>query len=179
MITRLLLRLVPLPADRAVALLGLPGLPAALDVLARVRTRLPLLAPPSWSTPAALRLVLAHTWLPDSLPRPFPTYLALEVAGPKGRLDELAGVLEDTGLADDPEIDVVAADDPAGIGRLWAYRDRINESVAANGVPHKLDVSVPAARTPEFVTRCSRPGRPVRSRCGCSCSDIWAAATCI
>lgn len=42
-ITQLLLRLLPLPSTRAVVLLGLPSLPAALDLPARVPTRLPLL----------------------------------------------------------------------------------------------------------------------------------------
>ena len=35
--------------------------------------------------------------------------------------------------------------------RLWAYRERHTESIAAAGVAHKLDVALPFARLAEFV----------------------------
>jgi FAD/FMN-containing dehydrogenase len=153
-ITRLLLRAVARPANRAVVLLGLPGVQSALDVLAAMRVRVPQLRAAEFVDDACLRLVLEATGEPDPLPRRHPAHLVLELAGGTGSFDELLGALEDAGIADDPEIDVAAADDAASVRRLWGYRDRITESVAANGVPHKLDVSVPAARTAEFVAHC-------------------------
>ena len=153
-ITRLLLRVVARSAARAVVLLGLPGVPAALDVLAAMRVRVPQLRAAEFVDDACLRLVLAATGEPDPLPRRHPAHLVLELAGGPGCFDELVGALADAGIADDPAIDLAAAEDAAGVRRLWAYRDRITESVGANGVPHKIDVSVPAARTADFVARC-------------------------
>jgi FAD/FMN-containing dehydrogenase len=153
-LTRLLLRVVARPATRAVVLLGLPGVQSALDVLAAMRVRVPQLRAAEFVDDACLRLVLAATGEPDPLPRRHPAHLVLELAGGPGCFDELLGALDDAGIADDPDIDVAAADDAASVRRLWGYRDRITESVAANGVPHKLDTSVPAARTAEFVARC-------------------------
>ncbi|SDX75166.1 FAD/FMN-containing dehydrogenase [Modestobacter sp. DSM 44400] len=153
-ITRLLLRVVPRPVSRAVVLLGLPGLPATLGVLAALRVRLPQLRAAEFVDDATLRLVLAHTGEPDPLPRRHPAHLVLELAGAPGRLDELLGALAGAGLGDDPDVDVAAAEDVAGARRLWGHRDRVTESVAAAGVPHKLDVSIPAMRTAEFVARC-------------------------
>jgi FAD/FMN-containing dehydrogenase len=153
-VTRLLLRVVARPASRAVALLGLPGIPATLDVLAALRRRLPRLRAAELVDADCLDVVLAHTGEPPPLPRRHPAHLGLELAGPPGRLDELLAALEDAGVADDPAVDVAAAEDAAGVRRLWGYRDRITESVAAAGIAHKIDVSVPAARTAEFVDRC-------------------------
>jgi FAD/FMN-containing dehydrogenase len=153
-ITRLLLRVVARPAARAVVLLGLPDVQAALDVLAAMRVRVPQLRAAELVDDACLRLVLAATGEPDPLPRRHPAHLVLELAGGAGCADELLEALADAGIAEDPRIDVAVADDAAGVRRLWGYRDRITESVAANGVPHKLDVSVPAARTAEFIDRC-------------------------
>lgn len=153
-ITRLLLRVVARPAARAVVLLGLPGVQSALDMLATMRMRVPQLRAAEYIDEACLRLVLAATGEPDPLPRRHPAHLLLELAGGPTVADELLRALADAGVADDPRIDVAAADDVAGVRRLWGYRDRITESVATSGVPHKLDVSVPAARTAEFIDRC-------------------------
>ncbi len=153
-ITRLLLRVVARPASRAVVLLGLPGVQAAVDVLAEMRVRVPRLRAAELVDDACLRLVLEATGEPDPLPRRHPAHLVLELADGPASLDQLLTGLDGAGVADDPLIDLAAADDAAGVRRLWGYRDRITESVSAFGVPHKFDLSVPAARTAEFVERC-------------------------
>jgi FAD/FMN-containing dehydrogenase len=154
-ITRLLLRVVARPTARGVVLLGLPSVQSALDVLAAMRVRVPQLRAAEFVDDACMRLVLDATGEPDPLPRRHPAHLVLELAGGPSSFDELLQALDDAGIADDPAIDVAAGDDTAAVRRLWGYRDRITESVAANGIPHKLDVSVPAARTAEFVEHCS------------------------
>jgi FAD/FMN-containing dehydrogenase len=169
-ITRLLLRVVARPAARAVVLLGLPSVRSALDALAAMRVRVPQLRAAEFVDAACLRLVIGATGEPDPLPRRHPAHLVLELAGGRGSFEELLEALSDAGIADDPEIDVAAADDAGGVRRLWGYRDRITESVAAHGVPHKLDVSVPAARTAAFIKRCGAlvrewpTGHPVTGR---------------
>jgi FAD/FMN-containing dehydrogenase len=45
------------------------------------------------------------------------------------------------------------ANDPGGRHRLWQLRERHTEAVNAEGVPHKLDVSVPLARYAELIER--------------------------
>ena len=55
-----------------------------------------------------------------------------------------------------------AAADAAGRARLWRYRERMPEAIARVGVPHKLDVTLPAASWRRSPTRC-RPWSPPRA----------------
>jgi FAD/FMN-containing dehydrogenase len=48
---------------------------------------------------------------------------------------------------------VAVAEDAARREALWAYREGLNEAVAAAGVPHKLDVTLPLAELTGFERR--------------------------
>ncbi|MBC7375732.1 MAG: FAD-binding oxidoreductase, partial [Frankiales bacterium] len=50
-------------------------------------------------------------------------------------------------------LDATVATDSAGQRALWAYREQHTEAISAEGVPVKLDVSVPTGRLPELVAR--------------------------
>jgi FAD/FMN-containing dehydrogenase len=79
---------------------------------------------------ACAELVIRHQGLPRPLPTDPPFYLLLES-------DDLPGLSSDAAAVVDR--------------RLWAYRERITESISRTGVPLKLDVAVPAARMDEFA----------------------------
>lgn len=79
---------------------------------------------------ACAELVFRHQGLPRPLPTDPPFYLLLES-------DHLPGLAPDAAAVVDR--------------RLWAYRERITESISRTGVPLKLDVAVPAARIDEFA----------------------------
>ena len=64
--------------------------------------------------------------------------------------EALLAALEAIGVADGS---ASVATDPAGRHRLWQLRERHTEVINAEGVPHKLDVSVPSARYAELVER--------------------------
>jgi FAD/FMN-containing dehydrogenase len=150
-LTRVRLRLVPpLPARRAVALVGVADVAAAVELLGAVRRAGADLAAAELIGAAALELLD----LPAPLPAAWPVYLLLEVVGPA---DDLAGTLAGTG-ADDAAL----ADDTAGRGRLWRYREEITESISRAGVPIKLDVSVPLHRLADvWAELAAGPGRTV------------------
>jgi FAD/FMN-containing dehydrogenase len=142
-LTRVRLRLVPpLPAERAVALVGVQTVAAAGTVLAAVRRRLPGLAAAELIGASALSLVL-ELGLAAPLVDPWPAYLLLETAG-AGALEELAAALADTADVGD----AVLAGDPAERGRLWRYREELTTAISTAGVPLKLDISVPTAALP-------------------------------
>lgn len=114
-LTRVRLRLVrPLPAGRTVALVGVPSVEAALSLFSGDLTALEILSD------SALSLVGA--------PVSSPVAVLLEWAG-----DPPASLPPDA---------LVGTDAPSR-ARLWRFREEVATAISAEGVPLKLDVSVP------------------------------------
>jgi FAD/FMN-containing dehydrogenase len=148
-VTRVRLRLVPRLTSRAVALLAMPDADAALAVLPGLRERLPHLSAAELLFAPGLALVRKHGHLPPPFPEEHPAYLLVECADRLDPTDALVdAVAEAEGL-----LDATVATDSAGQRALWAYREQHTEAISAEGVPVKLDVSVPTGRLPELVAR--------------------------
>ena len=159
-ITRLHLRLVALRPRRAVTLLGMASTAEAVALAGRLRRALPDLASAELFFDEGMELVVRHA----SAERPFPdrhaAYLLLEVDGEADPTDQLASA-----VAEAPGVgDAVIASDEAGRARLWKLRERHTEAISAEGVAHKLDVTLPLTRLAEFIGRvpplveATRPG---------------------
>ena len=166
-LTRLRLRLVPLGRSRAVALVAVDGVAAALAVLSHLRDRLPgQLSAAELVLEDGLVLVRAATGLAGPFPVSHPAYLLVEVddsATGGGPADVLS-----TALSSSPDVtDAVVAADPRRAADLWRYREAHTEALAV-GRPLKLDVSVPLDALPAFVDElaglvsaaATRAGRP-------------------
>ena len=149
LITRAHLRLVPLRPRRAVALLAMSEIPAAVALASDVRRMLPSLEAAELFFDAGLELVIRHA----SSERPFherhAAYLLLEADGDADPTDALAEAVAGA----DGVSDAVIASDEAGRARLWALRERHTEAIGAEGIAHKLDVAVPVARLAAFIER--------------------------
>jgi FAD/FMN-containing dehydrogenase len=146
-VTTVRLRLVPRPAGRVVALLGLASVSAAVDALPVLRSLADLLAV-ELVLDSGLRAVGEHL----SVPPPFDPVplcaLLVELAGEGDLLTPLAAAIHDLGAQ------VVASavvDDDAGAVRLWRWRDAHSEAAAALGLVHKADVTLPLSAMAEFV----------------------------
>jgi FAD/FMN-containing dehydrogenase len=146
-ITAVRLQLVPRPARVVTALLGLGGLQEAVDLVARLRGRLPSLQAADVFFADGLELVCAHRRLAPPFPQSHAVYVLVECGAADDPVEALAEALED-----EPAIAAVAvADDSARRAALWTYREAHNEAVSAAGVPHKLDVSVPIGALAAFA----------------------------
>jgi FAD/FMN-containing dehydrogenase len=139
-ITRARLRLVPLLARRAVALLGLDGAEAAVQIAGELRRRVPNLLAAELFFDDGMALVLHHAGGERPFREAYPAYLLLEVDGATDPTETLAEAIEAAG---DIVRDVAIASDQTGRERLWRLRERHTESVNAEGIPHKLDIAVP------------------------------------
>ncbi|HJP72029.1 MAG TPA: FAD-binding oxidoreductase [Candidatus Limnocylindria bacterium] len=149
-ITAAHLRLVPQLARRAVAVAGFASAQAAVTVAARARRELGSILALELFTDAGMELVLRHARIGPPFANRRPVYLLFEAASDEGDpTDELAALLEAIGAGES----AVIANDEAGRHRLWQLRERHTEAVNAEGVPHKLDVSVPLSRYAEMVER--------------------------
>jgi FAD/FMN-containing dehydrogenase len=125
------------------------GTQQALDLLPGLRERLPSLSGAELVFAEGIALVRKHSGLPAPFEEDFPAYLLLECAD---RTDPTDALVEAVGEAEGL-LDARVASDAAGQRALWAYREQHTEAISAEGVPVKLDVSVPLRALPELVER--------------------------
>jgi FAD/FMN-containing dehydrogenase len=131
-ITAVRLRLHRPVGATTVALVGVPDMAAALELVeAAVPTGERLLAAEIIDA-EGIRLVHEVAGLHAPLAQEWPYVLLLEVSGDWLDLPE--------------DSDAVVAMDTATAGRLWEYRERQPDAISALGVAHKLDISVPLPR---------------------------------
>jgi FAD/FMN-containing dehydrogenase len=150
-ITRVRLRLVSPMPHRAVSVIGCATASAAVDAASELRRTLGSVLALELFTDAGLDLITRHTAARPPFADRTPVYLLVEVASDDADpTDGLLAALHAIGVADGS---VAVATDAAGRHRLWQLRERHTEVMNAEGVPHKLDVSVPAARYAELVER--------------------------
>lgn len=137
-VTAVRLRLVAAPRDLVTAVVAMPSVRAAVEAVATMRTHVALEA--------------AEVWL--DMPAPVadaPAYLLLEWSG---AVDVLGAI--------DP-IDAAVADDEVRRRDLWRYRESITEAISAIGVPHKMDVTLPASAIAPFCDEVVRATAPHRT----------------
>ncbi|MFZ0324708.1 MAG: FAD-binding oxidoreductase [Actinomycetes bacterium] len=128
-VTRARVRLVdPLPQTRATALVGVPDVRSALEIVRQQRRVLAA----EFVVGDALRVVCEATGLTFPLRRSWPLYLLVETE-------------------DEPRLPVQADVDAVVDRRVWAYRERQTEAIGTLGVVHKLDVAVPLGRLQELL----------------------------
>ncbi len=161
-VTKVVVHLVPIPAFRVTALIGLRCPEhSAEDPSARVRAvsqvAVALAARLRRGVDGidALELVYADgmALVREALGLPAPpdpgaqAWLLVEASGGQDPSPMLAEVIE----AAPGVTEVAVADDAAGRSHLWAYRERHTEAIATLGVPHKLDVTLPTDSLAEFA----------------------------
>ena len=145
-VTAARLRLVPQLTARAAALVGLDGIGEALELLTRMRPRLPSLEAIEAFFEDGVQLVCEHTGAPPPFAEKYGCYLLIECAARDDPSEELASALLDA-----PEVrDSSFATGAAERRGLWRYREGHTEAISAAGVPHKLDVTLPLSRMAEF-----------------------------
>ncbi|HMQ92884.1 MAG TPA: FAD-binding oxidoreductase [Amaricoccus sp.] len=152
-VTAAALRLVPRPATRASALIGLPDLEATMRTfhLAR-RACSDLLSAFEFLMPPAMEIAVAAQADAPELASPAAVYALIELAAP-GPVD-LQALLEgflaeaaEAGLVEDG----ILATSEAQAQRIWALRESVNEGQARMGRSLGSDVSVRLSALPRFV----------------------------
>ena len=150
-ITRVGLRLVPQLRHRAVCVIGFADATAAVAAAGILRRTLASVHALELFTDAGLELVMRHAGVAAPFAARTPAYLLVEVAsGETDPADALFAAIQSLGV-DEDSVAVATATDARE--RLWQLRERHTEVINAEGVPHKLDVSVPASRYAELVER--------------------------
>jgi FAD/FMN-containing dehydrogenase len=148
-ITRARLRLVPSFGERVVALVAVEDIDAAQRLLAQVRAGAPSLEAAEVFFAEGLALVLRHAGGITPFATDHPVYLLLECAAHRDPTEELADALGEAAEV----LDVAVATDGPSRARLWSLRESHTEAINAEGIPIKLDVSLPADAMVTFVER--------------------------
>jgi FAD/FMN-containing dehydrogenase len=156
-VTAVRVKLWPRLNARAVALLAMDSTEAAVALLPGLRAALPSLSAAELFYSDGLALVRKHNRLPAPFAVEHPAYLLLECSDRTDPVEQLAEAVEQA----DGLVDATVATDAAGQRALWSYREGHTESINAEGVPVKLDVSVPTGRLPELANALDRTIRAV------------------
>lgn len=150
-ITRVRLRLHPTQPERATALLAFETAADAVSAAAALRRSVASLHALEAVFGGAMALVSGHLGVAPPvgvLGTGGGAWLIAEAAARTDPSDELGAAVAEL---DDLVADAAVALDPAARQRLWAFRENVTEAISAAGIPHKLDVTLPAARLAEFT----------------------------
>lgn len=152
-ITRVRLRLHPTQRERATALLAFDSVQDSVIAAAALRRSVSSLHALEAVFDSSMALVAAHLGTSPPVGSVSDTgsgaaWLIAEAAGRTDPSGELGAAVEELS---DLVADAAVALDPAARQRLWAFRENLTEAISAAGIPHKLDVTLPAARLAEFV----------------------------
>jgi FAD/FMN-containing dehydrogenase len=154
-ITAAALKLFPLPADTATALVGVDSPRSALALLARLRTA----AGDGITTfelmpRAAVELTVKHIQgVADPLSQGAPWYVLAELTSPNPR-QNLAGLLTaelQHAAADGTVLDAMIATSIAQSIAMWKLRESVPEAQRHHGASLKHDVSVPVSEVPLLI----------------------------
>lgn len=145
-ITSVVLKLIPVPAHRSVALISVDTLAGALRIMADAKRRFSRLNAIELMSRSGIELVQllgGERWPFLAVPA---FALLVELSGAEIEVEELAEFLD----THDEVVDAALANDSRADG-LWYWRERHTVAINHAGIPRKLDVSIPIRAIPAFV----------------------------
>jgi FAD/FMN-containing dehydrogenase len=177
-ITTARLRLRSAEPAAAVLLASVTSIDAAADLLARIKAAVPGVLAGEYLDAAGMDLVCRATGLPPPVgyDRPAaagdsarsrswaapPGFLLAELTSGEGSSADLPERLADATLPEETWV----ATDARGMAALWAYRERLTDAIAMTGIPHKIDVAVPAGELGPFRSELDGAVRSAAARDG-------------
>jgi glycolate oxidase len=155
--TQITLRLVPLPAARAVLLVPFADVATAIEAVPRVMTE-GRLVPASVEFMDRLSVETAYRFLGESPPRPdIGAMLLLEVDGTDAEQVEREMVTVAELCTAAGALDVYVGNTPETERRMWRPRQNLAEAFKAAGPVHSIeDVVVPLAQIPALMPELER-----------------------
>lgn len=151
-VTAAALRLVPQAPHRATALVGLPDIASAVDLLAILRAQAGDRVT-AWEVMSHTAFDLVLTHLPGArspFGRSHAWYGLVEIAGTEASvMDQLEAALGEA--FGGPVTDAVVASPGAQTDRLWSLREGISEAQRVEGLSVKHDVTLPIDALADFV----------------------------
>ncbi len=156
-ITAACLKLYPLPADTATALVGIDAPRQALDLLGQLRRAVgDALTAFELMPRIAVELTVRHiAGVANPLDQAAPWYLLIELSSPNPRAGLCASLGDALAQAAAQGIvrDAAIASSLAQSNAMWKLRESVPEAQRHHGASLKHDVSVPVSRIPQLIER--------------------------
>lgn len=146
-ITKVAVKLIGIPAHRSVALISLETLSGAIHLMNDIRSIFGQLDAIEFMSGKGIELVAklgGPSWPMGEIP---PYALLVELAGDDVEVEALAEYLEEHSEV----VDAALAYDSRADG-LWRWREQITIAIGHEGIPHKLDVTIPINEISRFVS---------------------------
>lgn len=149
-ITEVVLRLTPVFPRRAAALVGVDSVGEALRLATALRDGAATLDALELMFHDGLALTCVHFGMAHPLPGRSHVYVLAECAASFDPVDDLTAAIH----GHDPGANAAIATDEPTRAALWRIRDGHAEALNADGVPIKLDVTLPLGMLAAFTDRC-------------------------
>lgn len=158
-ITAAVLKLSPLPTARAVALVEVRDVPAAIELLG-LSKEMAGQAVNAFEliSPDAMTLVLEHLRLgqgPLAGSRGWQVLIEFTSNGAQQALDETLLALLEAGAERELIVDAAVAANEAQINHMWKIREEISDAQTRSGGSVRCDISVPISRMAAFIEEAS------------------------
>jgi FAD/FMN-containing dehydrogenase len=151
-ITEATLKLAVLPGESDVFFFGLTGLPKVFELFQAARSSGFLINAFECLSNDCLQAVLKHRGMASAFSGQHDQYVLMEIDRP---LDQAARDRLEVWLTEllEQELvqDAVLAQSPKEATSIWSMREGVAEALAAQGLLHKHDVSLPIAHLQEFL----------------------------
>jgi len=149
LIVEVTLGLTSLPRNLTVMLLGVPDMPAAMQVLQAFRSKLQLTAFEFFSD-LAMNHVISDKLLQHPLEATTPYYALVEFEQEDESALDVAMELFEQCMEQGWVLDGTISQNQAQLQNLWRFREDITETISRYS-PYKNDISVKVSRVPDFL----------------------------
>jgi FAD/FMN-containing dehydrogenase len=158
-ITKAVLKLFPLHADKVTSLVAMSDLASTTKLLAKLREFSgDNITAFEYMDRACIETLIEQTDLEDFFSQKYQHYALVELSSSRqdAKLKSLLESALESAFVDDIAIDAVIASSETQAAQIWRLREELSEVLRRLGAFITFDVSIPVSLVPEFITKATR-----------------------
>jgi len=158
-ITKAVLKLFPLPTDKATSLVAMSDLASTTKLLAKLREFSgDNITAFEYMDRACIETLIEQTDLEDVFSQKYQHYALVELSSSRqdANLQSLLESVLEVAFVDGIAIDAVIASSETQAAQLWRLRETLSEVLRHLGAFITFDVSIPVSLVPEFISKATR-----------------------
>ena len=158
-ITKAVLKLFPLPADKATSLVAMSDLASTTKLLTKLREFSgDNITAFEYMDRACIETLIEQTDLEDVFSQKYQHYALVELSSSRqdANLQSLLESVLEAAFVDGIAIDAVIASSETQAAQLWRLRETLSEVLRRLGTFITFDVSIPVSLVPEFISQATR-----------------------